>query len=235
MDTTPLQAAERPLGAVVEDWQPRLRPDDRLLFGASVVVEPLDVARHAASLWQAFSADSEGRLWDYMGYGPFANRTAMAATYEKLASGKDPKFYAIVPKPGRRAEGVASFLRITPEHGTIEIGHICLSPSLQKSRAATEALFLMMRFALDDLGYRRLEWKCDALNAPSRRAAERLGFTFEGIFRHHMVVKGRNRDTAWYAIVSDDWPPLRRAFNRWLAADNFDPEGRQKQPLSAFR
>lgn len=234
MDTAPV-TAERPLGAVVEDWQPRLVPDSRLLFGASVVVEPLDVSRHGPALWQAFSADTEGWLWDYMGYGPFASQAAMAAAYERISAAADPFFYAFVPKPEGRAQGVASFLRITPAHGTIEIGHICLAPCLQRTRAATEALFLMMRHALDELGYRRLEWKCDALNAPSRRAAERLGFTFEGIFRHHMVVKGRNRDTAWYAIVADDWPPLRKAFNRWLAADNFDAEGRQIRPLSAFR
>jgi len=230
-----MKKPDRPLGAIVEDWQPLLTPDDRLLFGAQVVAEPLDVARHAPALWQAFSADSEGRLWDYMGYGPFASEIDMAATYERVASGNDPKFYAFIPKSSRKAEGVASFLRITPEHGVIEIGHICLAPSLQRTRAATEALFLMMRHALDELGYRRLEWKCDALNALSRRAAERFGFTFEGIFRHHMVIKGRNRDTAWFAIIAEDWPPLRQAFHRWLADDNFDAEGRQKKPLSAFR
>ena len=230
-----MKMPDRPRGALVEDWQPRLAPDDRLLFGADVVVEPLDVARHAPALWQAFSPDREGRLWDYMGYGPFANEIEMAMTYEKVAAGNDPKFYAFIAKASCRAEGVASFMRIAPEHGVIEIGHICLAPALQHTRAATEALFLMMRHALDELGYRRLEWKCDALNQPSRRAAERLGFTFEGVFRHHMVVKGRNRDTAWFAIIAEDWPPLRQAFNRWLAAGNFDAEGRQRKPLAAFR
>jgi RimJ/RimL family protein N-acetyltransferase len=229
-----MKKPDRPRGAIVEDWQPRLRPDDRLLFGAAVTVEPLDVPRHAPALWKAFSPDTEGRLWDYMGYGPFDTEIDLAMTYEKVAAGDDPKFYAFIPKSSRKAEGVASFLRITPDHGVIEIGHICLAPSLQQTRAATEALFLMMRHALDELGYRRLEWKCDALNAPSRKAAERLGFSFEGIFRHHMIIKGRNRDTAWFAIVAEDWPPLRQAFNNWLAADNFDAEGRQKKPLSAF-
>ena len=230
-----MKKPDRPLGAIVEDWQPRLRPDDRLLFGADVVVEPLDVSRHAPALWKAFSADTEGHLWDYMGYGPFGSEIDMVSTYERVASGSDPKFYAFIPKSSRKAEGVASFMRITPEHGVIEIGHICLAPGLQRTRAATEALFLMMRHALDELGYRRLEWKCDALNAPSRRAAERLGFTFEGIFRHHMVIKGRNRDTAWFAILAEDWPPLRQAFYGWLADDNFDADGRQIRPLSGFR
>ena len=177
-----MKMPDRPRGALIEDWQPRLAPDDRLLFGAEVAVEPLDVARHAPALWQAFAPDTEGALWDYLGYGPFANETELAATYEQVAGGRDPKFYAFIPKSSRRAEGVASFMRIAPEHGVIEIGHICLAPSMQHTRAATEALFLMMRHALDELGYRRLEWKCDALNQPSRRAAERLGFTFEAFF-----------------------------------------------------
>ena len=230
-----MKMPDRPRGAVVEDWQPRLAPDSRLLFGADVTVEPLDVPHHARALWKAFAADSEGRLWDYLGYGPFASELELARTYERVAAGSDPKFYALVPRLSRNAEGVASFLRITPEHGVIEIGHICLAPSLQRTRAATEALFLMMRHALDELGYRRLEWKCDALNQPSRAAAERLGFTYEGTFRRHMVVKGRNRDTAWYAVIAEDWPPLREAFNHWLAPGNFDADGRQKKPLSVFR
>ena len=138
-----MKMPDRPRGALIEDWQPRLAPDDRLLFGAEVAVEPLDVARHAPALWQAFAPDTEGALWDYLGYGPFANETELAATYEQVAGGRDPKFYAFIPKSSRRAEGVASFMRIAPEHGVIEIGHICLAPSMQHTRAATEALFLI--------------------------------------------------------------------------------------------
>jgi RimJ/RimL family protein N-acetyltransferase len=169
-----------------------------------------------------------------MGYGPFPSEAVFRQWLGEREASRDPRFYTIVPRGGGKASGMASLMRITPEHGVIEIGHIWLSPRLQKTCEATDALFVLMRHVMDELSYRRLEWKCDALNAPSRRAALRLGFTFEGIFRQHMVVKGHNRDTAWYAILDHDWPRLRTAFQAWLSDDNFDAQGRQRKPLAAF-
>jgi RimJ/RimL family protein N-acetyltransferase len=224
----------RPVGEPVDKVPARL-PDTRALFGGSVTIEPVSVARHGAELWQCFAdSDPEGRLWTYMGYGPFADEAAFRQWLAKCEASPDPRFYAIVPRNSGKAAGMASLMRITPEHGVIEIGNIWFSPALQQTREATDALFVMMRHALDELGYRRLEWKCDALNAASRRAALRLGFTFEGIFRQHMVYKGRNRDTAWFAILDHEWPRLRTAYQAWLSDDNFDADGRQRKPLSDF-
>jgi RimJ/RimL family protein N-acetyltransferase len=204
------------------------------LAGRHVDLEHVAVERHGADLWESFQAgDPEGRIWTYMGYGPFADRAAFLAWLKDRQASSDPLFYALVPHRTGKAAGMASFMRMTPEHGVIEIGHIWLSPSLQNTREATEGLYLMMRHALTSLNCRRLEWKCDALNRPSRRAAERLGFTFEGEFRQHMIVKGRNRDTAWFAILDKDWPAIDAAFQKWLAEDNFDSAGRQRQSLQA--
>jgi RimJ/RimL family protein N-acetyltransferase len=208
------------------------RPDGGPLKGRYVDVEHVDVERHGTDLWESFqTGDPEGRIWTYLGYGPFAERPAFLAWLKERQASSDPLFYAIVPHHTGKASGMASFMRMTPEHGVIEIGHIWLSPGLQRTREATEALYLMMQHALTSLNCRRLEWKCDALNQPSRNAAERLGFTFEGVFRQHMIVKGRNRDTAWYAILDKNWPAIDAAFQRWLAADNFDSAGRQRQAL----
>lgn len=210
------------------------RPDGGPLRGRYVDVEHVEVERHGTDLWESFqTGDPEGRIWTYLGYGPFADRPAFLAWLKERQASSDPLFYAIVPHHTGKASGMASFMRMTPEHGVIEIGHIWLSPGLQKTREATEALYLMMHDALTSLNCRRLEWKCDALNQPSRKAAERLGFTFEGVFRQHMIVKGRNRDTAWYAIVDKNWRAIDGAFQRWLAADNFDSAGRQRQALQA--
>ncbi len=220
------------LGAVVKQPPPNVRPDGRVLFGATVTLEKLDLARHGDGLWQAFSADKAGAVWTYLPYGPFEGQAEFERCYKVLSDSGDPLFYAIIPRATRVPAGVASYLNIVPQHGSIEIGHINLSPALQHTREATEALFLMMRHAVDDLGNRRLEWKCNALNAASRSAAERLGFTFEGIFRQHLVVKGRNRDSAWYSIVDGEWPHLREAFLTWLNDDNFTAKGAQKKALS---
>ena len=226
--------AARPVGEPVDKVPARV-PDTRALFGGSVTVEPVSVARHAGGLWQCFAdSDPEGKLWTYMGYGPFADEAAFREWLAKCEVSADPRFYAIVPRASGKAAVMASLMRITPEHGVIEIGNIWFSPGLQRTREATDALFVMMRHALDELGYRRLEWKCDALNAASRRAALRLGLTFEGIFRQHMVVKGRNRDTAWYAILDHEWPRLRTAYQAWLDDDNFDADGGQRKALSEF-
>ena len=222
----------QPIGEAVVDWMPPPRPPRAVLSGAYARLEPLDSARHAQDLWEAYAADVDGRNWTYLAHGPYAEQSEFTAWTHAASATLDPLFFAIADRSGR-AVGVASYLRIAPEAGSIEVGHINLSPALQRRPAATEAMYLMMAQAFA-LGYRRYEWKCDTLNAPSRAAAERLGFTFEGIFRQALVYKGRNRDTAWYSIIDREWPPLHAAFERWLAADNFDAEGRQRQRLSAL-
>jgi RimJ/RimL family protein N-acetyltransferase len=195
-------------------------------------VEPLDPARHAAELFAANRADGDGRNWTYLAYGPFERLADYRRWMEASASGDDPLFHAVVDRASGLAVGVASYLRIDPAMGVIEVGHINYSPALQRKPAATEAMFLMMRRVFAELGYRRYEWKCDALNAASRAAATRLGFRYEGIFRQATVYKGRNRDTAWFSIIDRDWPALERAFARWLDPANFDAEGRQRESLS---
>ena len=208
------------------------------LTGSYCRLERLDPGRHAGELFAADRADTAGTSWTYLPYGPFADLESYTGWVSEVSSQDDPYFFAVIDTDPDssirgRAAGVLSLLRITPAAGSIEVGHIHLSPALQQTRAATEAQFLVMSYVFDDLGYRRHEWKCDVLNAPSRRAAERLGFTYEGIFRQSQVVKGRNRDTAWYAIVDADWPKVREAFEAWLAPDNFDAERRQRISLQA--
>ena len=172
-------------------------------------------------------------MWTYMGYGPFADLRAYTNWMERACLGPDPLFFAIIDRRTDRAAGVASYLRIDPENGSIEVGHIAYSPLLQRTAAATEAMYLMMRWAFN-AGYRRYEWKCNALNAPSRAAALRLGFSFEGVFRQATIVKSRNRDTAWYAVIDAEWPALDTAYRAWLAPGNFDSAGRQRVPLTAL-
>jgi RimJ/RimL family protein N-acetyltransferase len=197
-------------------------------------LEPLDPARHTASLFAAYGLDTEGRGWTYFPYGPFPDEAGFRAWLDEIAAKDDPLFHAIVDESGDPV-GVASFMRISPDTGSIEVGHIHYSPRLKRTRAATEAMYLMMRRAFDELGYRRYEWKCDSLNAPSRSAAERLGFTYEGTFRQHVVSKGRNRDTAWYSIIDSEWPAIRDAFEAWLDSENFDAAGKQRRRLEALR
>ena len=204
------------------------------MAGRYVRIERLDPARHAPQLWQA-QAGTDPAHWTYLFDEKPASAEAYAEWARKAASTEDPLFHAIVDPRTGAAMGVAAFMRIDRTHGVIEIGHINLAPGLQRSRAATEAMFLFMRRAFDELGYRRYEWKCDALNAPSRAAALRLGFTFEGIFRQAVVYKGRSRDTAWYSIIDKEWPALERAFERWLDPSNFDADGRQREPLRHSR
>lgn len=197
---------------------------------------PLDPASQRDALFDAAEGDgADPHLWQYMSVGPFRDVAGFGDWLEGAAGSDDPLFLAIVDCATGGPVGMASYLRIVPEMGTIEIGNIWFGGSLQRSRGATEAIYLLARHAFDDLRYRRLEWKCDALNARSRRAAERFGFVFEGVFRRHMVIKGRNRDTAWYAIVDEDWPALRGAFERWLDAANFDADGRQRRTLAELR
>lgn len=225
----------QPIGFALPEWQPRSRPDRRVLEGRFARLEPLDVARHAEDLWHAFVADVEGRSWTYMPFGPFGGQAAFAAFLATMSQGDDPVYYAILDLASGRASGIASFMRVQPEHGVIEVGGIAFAPILRRTPAATEAMFLMMAHAFDDLGYRRYEWKCDALNAASRRAASRLGFRYDGLFEQAVVYKGRNRDTAWFSILDRDWPKVKRGFETWLLPENFDAEGRQRYGLAACR
>lgn len=214
-------------------WEPRPLPGREGLEGRHVRVEPMVDERHFADLERAFRGHSG--LWDYMAYGPFEGERDFHAFAAGTYLGPDPMFHAIVPKTSGKAEGCAALMRLDPAHGVAEIGHICLSPRLQRTRAATEAFRLLFGRVFDELGYRRLEWKCNDENTPSKRAAERYGFVFEGLFRQHMVTKGRNRDTAWFSIVDGEWPGVKAGFERWLADANFDAEGRQKRSLGECR
>lgn len=222
---------DQPVGLAVAQWTPPPLPNHEAMAGRFCRLEPLDPQRHAADLYAANTMDREGRSWTYLPYGPFASLEEYRRWLEQCCCGSDPQFYAIVDTQSGSAAGVASYLRITPASGTIEVGHLNYSPLLQRTAAATEAMYLMMARAFE-LGYRRYEWKCNALNAPSRAAAQRLGFSYEGVFRQATVVKGRNRDTAWYAAIDAEWPALKAAFEQWLNADNFDEEGRQRTSLS---
>lgn len=216
-------------GHRVEGWRPPVRPDGITLSGGRIRLEPLNADLHAADLFAAFSGHDA--LWDYMPYGPFASATAYHRWVKEQQNRQDPVFFALCDPATGHALGVAAFLRITPEAGSIEVGHICLSPALQRTPAATEAMVLMMDWAFR-VGYRRYEWKCNALNMPSRRAAQRLGFSYEGIFRNHMVIKGRNRDSAWFSVIDSEWPALSEAFKAWLSPSNFDSAGKQRERLS---
>jgi RimJ/RimL family protein N-acetyltransferase len=223
----------QPIDFAVPGWAARPRPPRTAMEGRYAVVEPIDPDRHVAELFAANSEDKDGRMWTYMAYGPFATLAEYRAWIEAACLGDDPLFHAIRDRRTGRTGGVASYLRIDPPVGVIEIGHIALSPSYQDTVATTEAMYLMMARVFDELGYRRYEWKCDALNEPSRRAAERLGFTFEGIFRQATLYKGRNRDTAWYAVIDKEWPALKRAYPTWLDPENF-ANGRQRQSLRSL-
>lgn len=201
------------------------------MVGRYCRIEMLDADRHGKALFTANCADADGRMWTYLPYGPFGSPAEYIDWMRSVCGGADPLFHAIIDARTQAAAGVASYLRIDRSNGVIEVGHIAYSPALQQAAAATEPMYLMMKRAFD-LGYRRYEWKCDSLNAPSRVAAERLGFKFEGIFRQAVVYKNRSRDTAWYSIIDRDWPALRMAFERWLAPANFDADGRQRERLS---
>lgn len=225
-------AFDQPIGFPVEGWTTRPLPPPTPMIGRWCRVEPVDVARHAADLHEANLDDSEGRSWTYLSSEPFRELDAYRAWLAKMSSGDDPLFHAIVDGDTGKAVGVAAFLRIDPVNGVIEVGHINYSPRLQRTRAATEAMYLMMRRVFDELGYRRYEWKCDNLNAPSHAAARRLGFQYEGVFRQALVYKGRNRDSAWYSMLDREWPEVKRRFEPWLQPENFDERGRQMEPLN---
>lgn len=217
----------------LDDWRAPPPPARVTLEGRLCRLEPLAV-EHATALHEANSLDADGRMWDYMWYGPFGDLATYRAWVEQKAASVDPLFFAIVDRVRNAPVGVASYLRIDPPNGVIEVGHLAYSPRLQRTPAATEAMYLMMRYAFE-LGYRRYEWKCNARNAASRSAAARLGFTFEGVFRQHMIVKGRSRDTAWYSVIDGEWRGVRMGFERWLDARNFDSAGRQLRTLADCR
>jgi RimJ/RimL family protein N-acetyltransferase len=221
--------AKRPLGPEVDPFPPGSRPDMRPLHGLWVLLEPVSAERHAKDLYESVAGHDD--VWTYMGYGPWDSFEAFEAWAREREASRDPWFYAVIRRDTGKACGMGAFMRCDAANGVIEIGHIWMSPDLQKTREATEGIFLMIRHCFDDLGVRRLEWKCDALNAPSRKAAARFGFAFEGIFHQHMIVKGRNRDTAWFAMLDKDWHRVRAGFERWLRPENFDEKGRQKAKL----
>lgn len=224
-----------PAGSPVPNFRPARKPDRATLCGSRVVVAPLDPVAHADALYAASHGPEKEKLWFYLQSGPFSDLNQYQRYLKKFAVGDDPLPFTLMEKSSRVPCGTASLLRIVPEHAVIEIGHIWLGPKFQRSAGATEAMFLLARYVFDELGNRRYEWKCNALNAASRSAALRLGFRFEGIFRSHMVVKGRNRDTAWYAMTEEEWPLAKQAFERWLDPANFTPEGVQRRSLGQLR
>jgi RimJ/RimL family protein N-acetyltransferase len=221
---------EKPVGPLVNPLPPGTVPDLRPLPGRWMRLDPLNVERHGENLWTSIHKKDDG-LWTYMAFGPFADQAIFTEWLKARQAQKDAWFYAYVKRDTGEALGMGSFMRADPANGAIEIGSIWLSPALQRTREGTEAIYLMMRHCFDDLGVRRLEWKCDALNAPSRKAALRYGFIFEGIFRQHFIIKGRNRDTAWYSMLDGEWPKIRKGFEAWLDDKNFTPQGVEKAKL----
>ena len=219
-----------PVGPPV-DATPAKRPGDVVLEGRFGRIEKLDAARHGTSLWEAVRSDD--RLWSYLGYGPFGDEASFMTWLVERPKLDDPFSYAIVDRSAG-AVGIATLMEIRPPMRVIEVGNILYGTPLQRTPLATEAQYLLARYVFETLGYRRYEWKCNALNAPSRRAAARFGFSYEGYFRSHMIVKARNRDTTWFSMLGTEWPARKQAFERWLAVDNFDPQGRQRMSLAAL-
>ena len=223
----------QPIGFSIGDWTPPVRPPGEPMIGRYCRLERLDADRDGPSLFDAYTLDSEDRNWTYLAQGPFDNYAEFHIWLSGMAKLDDPFFFTIIDAESQTSVGIASYLRITPPAGSIEVGYIHYSPLLQRTPAATEAMYLMMEQAFT-LGYRRYEWKCDALNAPSRMAAQRLGLSYEGVFRQATVYKQRNRDTAWYATIDREWPDLKQAFEQWLDPNNFDNDRNQKTRLSTL-
>jgi RimJ/RimL family protein N-acetyltransferase len=228
-----LNASEQIVGAIVEG-APARRPERTTLSGRAISLVPLDAGLHSDALFEGANGGDKDRSWTYLFDGPYTDRAVFRANIEAKARSEDPLFFAIVDKASGKAVGYQTFLRIEPPHRVIEVGNILYTPAMQRTIGATEAQYLFARYVFDDLGYRRYEWKCNNLNAPSKRAALRFGFAFEGVFRQHMIVKGRNRDTAWYSMLDSEWPARRAAFEHWLSPDNFDMAGRQKISLATL-
>ena len=225
----------QPIGLAIAEWLSRPSPPRRELAGHHCRLEPVNPQRHCADLYTAYMEAPDERDWTYLFDERPEGEKEFVSYLTKLASSEDPLHFTIIESHSKKALGTAALLRIEPSHGSIEVGGITFSPRLQRTAAGTESMYLLMQLAFDQLGYRRYEWKCDSLNAPSRAAAERYGFTFEGIFRNAVVYKGRNRDTAWYSITDQEWPRVRSAFEAWLDPANFDGHGRQRRRLQDLR
>jgi len=213
-------------------WKPVAPPAPVTLQGRTVTLDPLKAGRHTEALWEAVRGHDE--LWAWLADGPYPDESGLRQSLVQKESGSAALFFALIPKSSASAAGYASYMRIDQANGVVEVGNILMTPALQRTTAATEAMYLMARHVFEDLGYRRYEWKCNALNEPSRRAALRYGFTYEGIFRQHMIVKGQSRDTAWFSLLDHEWPARKRAFEAWLDPANFDAEGRQVKSLTEF-
>ncbi len=230
-DTT--KQLEQLLGAEILDWNAPAFPEHTVLQGQHCRVEPLNIDRHVPALFNAFKIDTQNKMWTYLPYGPFISVDEYRELLEILTAKTDQQFYAVIDLKTQQAVGVTAYLRINPCAASIEVGHLSYSPLLQKTVMATESMFLMMR-KIFEAGYRRYEWKCDSLNKASRASALRLGFQFEGIFRQALIVKGRNRDTAWFSIIDSEWPRIETRFEAWLSDSNFDVNGQQCKALSEF-
>ena len=226
-----LNHLSQPVGDMLKNWGPASIPQNSILKGRFCRVEPLNIDSHMSDLYDAFTKDTANKIWTYLPYGPFDAEALFSNWMRNYCLSNDPMFFAIIDKASSKAVGMSSYLRIQSKIGLIEVGHINYSPFLQRTIAGTEAMFLMMQNVFSKLGYRRYEWKCDSLNKASRRAAERLGFTFEGTFRQATIYKQRNRDTSWYSILDKHWSALEQAYLAWLASSNFDSNGQQKVKL----
>jgi Acetyltransferases, including N-acetylases of ribosomal proteins len=233
--TQHINAYGQPVGAPLPDWQPRSWPSYETFNGQYCRLEPLSAERHGRDLYAAYALAIDGGDWTYMFAEPFTSEAEYLAYARKIEQGKDPMHFAVIDLRSQRAVGTLALMRIDTAHGVVEVGHVAFSPLLKQTSMATEAHYLLMRYAIEQLGYRRYEWKCDSCNLPSRKAALRLGFQFEGLFRQAIVYKGRSRDTCWFSIIDGEWPPLKQAFERWLAAENFNAEGTQRMKLEALR
>jgi len=225
----------QPIGESLADWSPRSCPADVILEGIFCRLEPLHTERHATDLYAAYSSAPDQRDWTYLSTGPFHNESEYRQFVENASHSSDPKHSAVIDCTTGKAVGTLALMRIDSGNGVIEVGHVVFSSLLKQRPASTETQFLLMRYVFEELQYRRYEWKCDSLNAPSRQAAERLGFRFEGIFRQAVIYKGRTRDTAWYSIIDQEWPVLKKAFLAWLSAENFDGTGKQRKSLAEIR
>jgi len=226
---------QQPIGFPVPEWSPRPYPQRIIFEGHHCSLEPVNSKEHTAALYEAYRLAEDDRDWTYLFYERPATKEAFNVYIQNLEKSRDPLHFTVIDNHHNRPVGTVALMRIEPQHGVIEVGHVVFSPLLQQTIMSTEAHFLLMQYAIEQLGYRRYEWKCDSLNSSSRKAAQRLGFQFEGIFRQAIVYKNRSRDTAWFSIIDKDWPQIKMALERWLSPDNFDDQGKQKQRLQAIR
>lgn len=228
-------ACGQPVGAPLPDWQPRAWPQFETFSGRYCRLEPLDAQRHGRQLYAAYARASDGRDWTYLPTEPFTCEADYLTHVSNIEHGRDPMHFAVIDLSSNQAIGTLALMRIDASNGSVEVGYVVFSPLLKQTRMATEAHYLLMRYAFETLGYRRYEWKCDSCNQPSRNAALRLGFRFEGTFRQATVYKGRSRDTCWFSIIDGEWPQLSNGFSRWLAPENFNADGTQREKLEALR